>query len=899
MQPMTHKALVLACALCAASQAWAIPGNYIDNPGAESGLVPWSTFGGGPALQLSGVAHGGAQSLLVSGRSQFYHGPSYNIKPLVDNGQLTPGQRHQASVWVRHTDASAQNLYLNVKKVDGAGTDYHTIANRTIQPGVWTEITGFYIPEISGVLNSLDLYVVSSSGTTFDFHSDDFFLGEVEDYDPPASSNASDFVRASGRNLVVGANNEVIVFNGLNVTVPVDASDGAEDVWNTKAISARDFANIRSIGFNAVRLHMNYKSFEDNNAPGVFKADGWHWLDRAIALAKQADLYVMLDMHGPQGGYQSDKTPGFGAFWDGVGAAPNTSNQNRLIALWQAIAARYQHEPAILGYDLINEPRPNNSEEWYAYAEQIIAAIRQVDNQHLIVLEVPFISNYNIRLVNDANVLYDSHFYSPWAYATQYSTHYGNAGERWGKYDSPDNPLGASFNKTYLRDYFHEDILNFTIANNVPTNVGEYGVVHEAFPQDVNALGWIDDIHAILDGDNSGGMHASRFYFSYQGGTFGLYPNWSGFHAEDVQPNQALLDYWSNYLADGSTPPEADITAPVITLLGNNPVQLTAGDSYADAGASASDNVDGNLTSQIVTSGSVDSNTAGTYTIRYNVTDAAGNAANEVTRTVQVDAAEPPPPPAETQADLRISFIKTYPSGDPEVGRAIGYEIITYNDGSDTAINAVLTLTVPQGTTWQSGSTGCALSGNQVACNLGDIGNGQRRTRNVYVNAMQAGDFSVSAASTSDTPDPNAANHQASITIQVVGDEPEQPPASGENADLRLTLRKTYPSTPQLGRAVGYEIKTFNDGPDDALDTITRLAVPAGTEWVSGSSGCSMVGSEVMCSLGTVPDGQRRTRNIYVRPVNAGSFDVTASTASDTSDADTANNQVSLSITIQ
>ena len=453
---------------------------------------------------------------------------------MADGGPLIEGKRYQASVWVRHTQATEQTLYLNVKKVDGSGTDYHIIANRSIQPGVWTQIMGFYVPEIDGVLSTLNLYVVSGNGSTFDFSSDDFFLGETEAYDPPTGSQAHDFVRADGPDLVVGADHDVIRFNGINVTVPVDASDDAEDVWNTKAVSARDFANIRAIGFNAVRLHMNYKSFEDDANPGVFKTDGWHWLDRAVALAKDAGLYLMLDMHAPQGGYQSDKTPGFPAFWDGSGAAPNTVNQDRLLALWQAIAARYRHEPTILGYDLINEPRPHDSEEWYAYAEQLIAAIRQVDSRHLIVVEAPLISNYSFRLVNDANVLYDSHFYSPWEYTTQYSTAYGNAGERWGKYDSPDNPLGASFDKDYLRDYLQGDVLDFTVSNHVPTDIGEYGVVHEAFPRDVNALGWIDDIHAILNGDNSGGMQASRFYFSYQGGTFGLYPNWLGFHAEHI-----------------------------------------------------------------------------------------------------------------------------------------------------------------------------------------------------------------------------------------------------------------------------------------------------------------------------------------------------------------------------
>ncbi|GGI56352.1 immunoglobulin-like domain-containing protein [Winogradskyella haliclonae] len=81
----------------------------------------------------------------------------------------------------------------------------------------------------------------------------------------------------------------------------------------------------------------------------------------------------------------------------------------------------------------------------------------------------------------------------------------------------------------------------------------------------------------------------------------------------------------------------ADTTAPVITLLGSATVNLTVGDAYTDAGATATDNIDGNLTSSIVVTGSVDTNTAGTYTLTYNVSDAAGNAATPVVRTVNVN----------------------------------------------------------------------------------------------------------------------------------------------------------------------------------------------------------------------------------------------------------------------
>ena len=79
-----------------------------------------------------------------------------------------------------------------------------------------------------------------------------------------------------------------------------------------------------------------------------------------------------------------------------------------------------------------------------------------------------------------------------------------------------------------------------------------------------------------------------------------------------------------------------DVTIPVITLLGESEVSLELGSTYTDAGATASDNIDGDITSSIVTVNLVDVNTVGTYTVTYNVSDAAGNAASQVTRTVNI-----------------------------------------------------------------------------------------------------------------------------------------------------------------------------------------------------------------------------------------------------------------------
>ncbi|MBT3834943.1 DUF5011 domain-containing protein [Candidatus Peribacteria bacterium] len=79
-----------------------------------------------------------------------------------------------------------------------------------------------------------------------------------------------------------------------------------------------------------------------------------------------------------------------------------------------------------------------------------------------------------------------------------------------------------------------------------------------------------------------------------------------------------------------------DTVPPVITLLGDATVTLSVGDTYTDAGATALDNIDGDITGNILVASTVDTSTPGTYTFTYNVTDAAGNAAVQVSRTVSV-----------------------------------------------------------------------------------------------------------------------------------------------------------------------------------------------------------------------------------------------------------------------
>ena len=111
--------------------------------------------------------------------------------------------------------------------------------------------------------------------------------------------------------------------------------------------------------------------------------------------------------------------------------------------------------------------------------------------------------------------------------------------------------------------------------------------------------------------------------------------------------------------------------APSITLEGNASVTHEAATTYDDAGATAVDALNGNLTAAIVVTGSVDENQTGQNQIKYNVSDAGGNAAVEKVRTVTV-------------VDTTAPFITLV--GDANVSHGLN---TAWNDPGATAIDSL------------------------------------------------------------------------------------------------------------------------------------------------------------------------------------------------------------------
>jgi len=168
-------------------------------------------------------------------------------------------------------------------------------------------------------------------------------------------------------------------------------ADRASQFWGRfrdSFITEDDFALIAELGFDHVRLPINARGVMDED--GAFLEDGFEIIERAVAWSERHGLRVLLDLHGAPGGQTGTN----------IDDAPNgrpelfmdPRNRQLTVRLWRELATRYRDKESVLGYDLLNEPLPN---EWQdVYAEELVdvyreltAAIREVDDRHLLMYE--------------------------------------------------------------------------------------------------------------------------------------------------------------------------------------------------------------------------------------------------------------------------------------------------------------------------------------------------------------------------------------------------------------------------------------------------------------------------------------------------------------------------------
>lgn len=167
----------------------------------------------------------------------------------------------------------------------------------------------------------------------------------------------------------------------------------------------------------------------------------------------------------------------------------------------------------------------------------------------------------------------------------------------------------------------------------------------------------------------------------------------------------------------------SDTTAPVITILGSNPITIALGSVYTDAGATALDNIDGSITSKISVVNNVNTAVAGTYSVIYSVSDLAGNSAT-ATRSVIVslssDVTAPtiiissPTATTYTMAPTNITYIPT------DINLAKCWYSLNGGVTNSTAVSCTSAVSnLFSGLVPQQGSNTWTVWANDTAGNLG------------------------------------------------------------------------------------------------------------------------------------------------------------------------------------
>ena len=245
-----------------------------------------------------------------------------------------------------------------------------------------------------------------------------------------------------------------------------EATDSFWQGFLDNYITKEDIVYLKNIGLNHLRIPFNYRMITDETYLGQSNI-GFKYLDSVIVWCKEVDLGVILDMHAAPGGQTGDNID------DSYGYPflfIEESSKQLTVDLWQEIASRYENEPTVIGYDLLNEPIAHYFESDYDLLnpelemlyKRIVSAIRKVDTTHLIFLGgAQWNTNFNV-------------FGPPFDGKLVYTFH---------KYWMP--PV-----KAQIQEY-----LNFREKYNVPIYMGESGENEDEWIHNFRSLLEENDVH--------------------------------------------------------------------------------------------------------------------------------------------------------------------------------------------------------------------------------------------------------------------------------------------------------------------------------------------------------------------------------------------------------------------
>lgn len=248
---------------------------------------------------------------------------------------------------------------------------------------------------------------------------------------------------------------------------------GPEWGFRNEPFRESDFALIRELGFNYVRLPMSYKCWCEEDNWYKLKEKHLKEIDQAVEFGKQYDIHVCINFHRAPGyticnpqfpsEYQ-EKT----SVWD------DEETLNACAFHWNHFAERYKGIPnSRLTFNLFNEPTRTTQEKHDHVIRHLVSGIRAIDPNRLIVIDgFNFLPDSNLI---DLNVVQSARGYIP-----QVVTHYKSTWNA-GNDTLPTWPMkdheGLLWDKNQLSNVFlpWKELEN----KEVGVFVGEFGVYNK------------------------------------------------------------------------------------------------------------------------------------------------------------------------------------------------------------------------------------------------------------------------------------------------------------------------------------------------------------------------------------------------------------------------------------
>ncbi|MBN1411775.1 MAG: cellulase family glycosylhydrolase [Spirochaetales bacterium] len=275
-----------------------------------------------------------------------------------------------------------------------------------------------------------------------------------------------------------------------------------------------DVIFIKRSGATVIRLPLNYRHFERDSEPYKYLDAGFKRLDEALEWCAKHGLYAILDLHSVQGwqnpDWHCDNPTLYALFWS------HRHFQDRFIALWEEFARRYKGNPAVAGYNVMNEPVTGAINGWYGQKyktewdiinrvySRVVKAIRAIDEEHIIILEGDLFSTLFSKL--DApfagNLLYSSHNYHQCGFAP--GEYPGKMGEEMWDRAKQEKMIRGCEGVAYSQKH------------NVPLWVGEFGarVTEDAGETEAHAKALDDQVGIFEDL----GLHWTSWTYKCVGG---------------------------------------------------------------------------------------------------------------------------------------------------------------------------------------------------------------------------------------------------------------------------------------------------------------------------------------------------------------------------------------------